>query len=140
VAKRKATAAPSNVFQLPHCGKLDVRDALLSNRSMPTVKRPPELDAAIEAKARAMADEAYQLCLEHLRRRVASRCEWSQPRQLDLQGAFQVIGQGDLGDALTTTYRTKLRYLVHSAESAARISDQFREFADDVRNAVKVEL
>jgi hypothetical protein len=117
--------------------RIDVRDLLLNNQSDPKVKTPRELQAAIDAKARALAEEAYALCREHLRRRVAWSAEWSQPREINMPKAYQLVADGDLGDALVRVYRQKMMMVVEQAKSAARISERFAEVADDVFSAIE---
>jgi len=117
--------------------RIDVRDLLLNNQSDPKVKTPPTLQAAIDAKARALAEEAYEICREHLRRRVAWGAEWNMPREIDMRKAYQLVADGDLGDALVRVYRQKMMMIVEQAKSAARISEGFAEVAADVFKATE---
>ena len=137
MANRKPNA---DIIPFPRSVRLDVRDALLNNQSAPKVPRPAELDAAIDRKARSLAEEAFQLCREHLRRRVAFNSEIGYPdRIIDMERAHQVLEEGDLADALSRAYKHKLESIVFQAQSAARISEQFSDLADKVAAAAGVD-
>lgn len=113
--------------------RLDVRGALLNNQSDPTVPRPVGLDAAIDARAKELAQEAFELCREHLRRRVAYCAEQGWPkREINLDCAYRLIAEGDLGDALVREYRTKLQEIAFQARLAAGIGESFSKLVNEI--------
>lgn len=123
----------ATVIHLPRRSRLDVRDALLNNQSDPQTATPAALQEAINTKARELAEEAYALCQEHLRRRVAWQAECGYPERVILMDrAYALIKEGDLGDALTRVHRHKLADIVKQAQTAARISLQFKALAEEV--------
>lgn len=126
-----------SIIQFPCAERLDARDALLKGQSTPQARRPRALDAAIDARARALAEQAYELCREHLRRRIAYNAERGYAKRvIDMAEALRVIKQGDLGDALVHVYSMKLRHVIRSAHSAARVSQQFLDVAQEVHAVV----
>jgi hypothetical protein len=133
---RRTTPPPSAaVIQFPRAPRLDVRDRLLNNQSAPTVPRPTELDVAIDVRARELAEEAFELCREHLRRRVAYTCEYGYPKRvIDMEHARRVIDEGDLGDALARMHRKRLVDIAMTACSASKVAAQFEELANEIRS------
>lgn len=138
-SKNRPRARASNVIRLPDRGvALDVRDALLNNQSAPKVERPKRVNDAIEAKARELAREAYELCQEHLQRRVAYCCEQGYPvRKLNVDKALRVIAEGDLADALATPYREKLKYMEYQAITASKMAEEFQRVAAEIQDALR---
>lgn len=135
---RSASTKRATVIQFPkggHC--IDVRDLLLNNQSDPACATPAPLQAAIDAKARALAEEAYELCREHLRRRVAWGAEYNRPREVNMHLAYQLVAEGDLGDALVRVYRQKMMMAIEAAKSASHISKRFAEVADDLFKVIE---
>lgn len=130
MARRKTLAPSATIIKFPSPVQLDVRDVLLNNQTSPTVDRPHELDAAIDARARELAEEAYELCREHLQRRVAYHCEHDWPRRLNLEKAKKVIGEGSLAEALTRVYRRELEAVAWVARAAADTGPQFAAIVD----------
>jgi hypothetical protein len=126
--KRKPKA---DVIQFPPGGRdsksIDVRKLLLEDQSEPTVPIPAELQEAIDKRALELSKEAYALCREHLLRRAAFFAEFDMPRRLDLDRAYEVIAQGDLGHALAHAWRTEMRHIARYAGSAAFASARFEE-------------
>jgi hypothetical protein len=134
MAAENVSAHRGQVIKFPTAASaVDVRDLLLNNQSDPEVATPPALQAAIDARARVLAEEAYRLCREHLRRRVAFHAEWGHPtRMVDTERAYQAIAEGDLGDALARVYRQKMTNIVLSAKAACKISEQFAGVAEEL--------
>lgn len=137
MARRKQHGA--RIIAFPSPNRLDPRAALLDNQSDPTVRRPAELDAAIDARARELAEQAFELCREHLRRRVAHNSESGWPRTLDLERARLVIAEGDLGDALVRVYREKMQLLVMGANMAAKVGENLVALAAEVKQAADLD-
>lgn len=124
---RKTSGA--RVFQFSPRGdrSIDVRKLLLETQSAPTVAQPADVTAAIERRARELGEEAYLLCREHLRRRVAYECETGWPRVLYVEKAHRVINEGNLGDALVREFSKKLRDIGRTARMAAQEAATFEQ-------------
>ncbi len=117
---------------------IDVEKLLLQGQSAPTVLVPKELQVAIDRRARALSDQAYALCREHLHRRVAFTCEVGYPeRVLLMDKAFAVVSEGDLGDALLHEYKRKL---VEIQQRASLALDLSLKFDDEIKSALKAQV
>ena len=106
---------------------IDPKELLLSGQSDPSVPLTAEIQAAIDRRASVMAREAYDLCREHLARRVAYTSEFGQPRFLDRTTAIAEIRRCDLGEALAHEYFRELRNCAVTAGYAARSAAKFSE-------------
>lgn len=93
---------------------INVRKLMLMGAKEPEVQLSPALEAAIEKKAWLMAHEAYEISVEHLRRRVAWQSEIGWPRRIDRRKAFATIRNTDLGSALTHLWHEKVDIVDHS--------------------------
>lgn len=128
MATKKFKTAPGNVvdFPAPVARRIDVKKLLLEGQSAPTVVISVDLQKAIDARARVLSGQAFELCKEHLQRRVAYCCELGSPtRVIDTAKAFSVIARGDLGDALAHSYLQKLHGVSRMAEAASHMAREF---------------
>lgn len=135
---KKTAPRLSNVVKLP-LGRSspDIAKLLLETQSAPKVAAvPQELRDAIDRRARELAEQAYNLCHEHLRRRVAYECEHGYPeRVLNVDKAFAVIEEGDLGDALVREFHQKLAWVRRDAAYIAERIQQLVCELDSVQTA-----
>lgn len=115
---------------------IDVEKLLLGGQSTPRVLVPKELQQAIDRRARALSEQAYTLCREHLQRRIAYTCEFGHPRELNTDWAFEVIEQGDLGDALMHEYKSRLQEMRFAAGRAMELSLKFDEQMKSALNSL----
>ena len=94
---------------------------MLEGNITPTVALPADVQAAINRKAWAMAHDAYEMCREHLARRVAYRCEYGHPqRLLDQKQALAVVADTTLDMALAPRHHNALNAILRQAETMAR--------------------
>lgn len=120
----------SNVVQFTkstNTKSINVRDLLLTGQSSPSIPFPDDIMKAIDHRASVLAREAYELCREHLARRVAFTSVWGQPCYLDKTKALAEIKKGDLGEALAHEYFRKLRMAARLAEGSVRAATDFLE-------------
>ncbi|WP_412479874.1 BRO family protein [Azonexus sp. IMCC34839] len=108
---------------------LEVRRAMLSGLSLPEVDAPESIEKAIKEKAISMAFEAYEIAIEHIKRRVAFNCEYGQPRKLDEEKAIGLIKKISLSESLTHVYYSRITSLEKTAYHAMTIA---KEFMDDI--------
>jgi Rha family phage regulatory protein len=81
--------------------ELDVRARLLGGQTMPPLEGyPRRVESAINREAWRMAQEAYELAREHLRRRVAHRHIHGRPAELHERAALADIRSVTLGQCL----------------------------------------
>lgn len=81
--------------------ELDVRGRLLSGQARPPLQGySRRVETAINREAWRMAQEAYELAREHLRRRLAYRHTWGNPAQLHERDALADIRAITLGQCL----------------------------------------
>ena len=106
---------------------IDVRKLLLSGQCDPSIKLPADIIKAIDQQALDMAQEAFDLCREHLVRRVSFSSVSGQPRTLNQRNALEAISRTDLGGALAHEYFRQLRVVAVMADSAARVSAELLE-------------
>lgn len=111
---------------------IDVRALMLEGMSTPTVPQPADIQARINKRAWAMAHEAYELCRQHLTKRVAYYSEVGNPRVVNEERARAVIAQSNLGNALAHTFWRKLnavesqsKALLHYAQALSNEFDVF---------------
>lgn len=88
------------------------RHLMLHGLPAPTVPLPDDIAEALEQKAWDMAREAYQLSVQHLRRRIAYEAEGGYPsRTLNRQAALAALEKGGLDYALTHLWHKKVEML-----------------------------
>lgn len=102
---------------------IDVRGLLLSGQSNP-VPLPPEVVAAIDKQAGAMAGQAFALAREHLHRRVAHRFITGSALKVNTKAALAHIHTVGLNDALAHTYWSHLRQVRDLAAILSRMADE----------------
>ncbi len=125
---------PSNVIHLtPKNSRVDVQRLLLDGQIAPTVKVPQSVQSAIDKRARELSEQAYDLCREHLQRRVAYHCEHQWPRVLNIEKAHGIIAQGGLSDALAHAYHERIQNLRRNMRS---IASQSEKLAAETRSIV----
>lgn len=95
---------------------IDVRALLLGGQSEP-VPLTPAQQALIDAKAWALAREAYELSRQHLARRVAYQCAQHLRADPASTRVAEVVQATTLGNALAHEYFTQ----IHQLESLARV-------------------
>jgi len=110
---------------------IDVRDLLLNNLSNPTVAFTDRIKKAIEQKAFSLAYEAYELCKEHLEKKVAFNCESGNPRTLNEKKALAIVKDGDLGSALAHTFYTKLKYIERNSYMVMTLTTEYHAKVSD---------
>ena len=111
----------------PSLPEINVRQLLLEGNCDPTVALPPELQEAINRQAWLMAHDAYELCRQHLARRVASSSEIGWPRRLNERRAREVIAQTTLDRALTHRYHNIAEGLLDLVTMFAKTSAVYRD-------------
>lgn len=74
-----------------------------------------------------MAHDAYELCRQHLARRVASSSEIGWPRRLNERRAREVIAQTTLDRALTHRYHNIAEGLLDLVTMFAKTSAVYRD-------------
>lgn len=106
----------------------DLRATMLAGNSTPTVPLPADVQAAVNRKAWAMAHDAYELCREHLARRVAYVSEFGYPeRMLDKRAALAAIAETTLDMALVPEHFNALCVVQRMTEQAASMANEFRD-------------
>jgi hypothetical protein len=100
----------------------DLRAVMLSDNSTPSVPLPGEIQTAINRKAWVMAHDAYELCREHLARRVAYTSECGNPRRLDSRRALEAISETTLDMALAPRHYNMLHMAVSIGESMVQLA------------------
>ena len=126
----------SNVVQFTtstNAKSINVRELLLTGQSDPITAFPDDIMKAIDRRATILAREAFELCREHLARRVAYTSVYGQPRALNKAMALAAINKGDLGEALAHEYFSKLRMVASMAESSARMA---ADVSDEINGIV----
>lgn len=112
---------------------IDVRGLLLSGQSTPTLPLPGEIQDELERKAWEMARETYDLSRGYLSRKIAYRCEYGSPRQLNVERARQLINEGGLGHALAHTYYGEVDRCLHWLKAGRdAASDAIKEIEKQV--------
>lgn len=101
-----------------------LRAVMLEDNSTPSVPLPGEIQSAINKKAWAMAHDAYELCREHLARRVAYTSVLGNPRRVEDQRALETIAESTLDTALIARHHNMLRHVVSIAESMACMANK----------------
>ena len=102
---------------------IDVRGLLLSGQSNP-VPLPPEVVAAIDKQAGAMAGQAFALAREHLHRRVAHRFITGSALKVNTKAALAHIHTVGLNDALAHAYWSHVRQVRDLAAILSRLADE----------------
>lgn len=120
------STAPATIEEKPN-PSIDVKTLLLEGHCDPFLPLPASVQKAIDKKAWAMAHEAYELCREHLNRRVAYYASVGYPRRLDRQRALSVIKRGNLNYALAHSYWHELSYIAHEIHMVSRQSVKFKD-------------
>ena len=114
---------------------INLRTVMMDGNSAPTVPLTPDLQAAINRKAWAMAHDAFELCREHLARRVAYRCEFGHPeRLLNEERARAIVSETTLDMALTPRYHNQLAALLDLTQMVA---DHARDNLTKMREELK---
>lgn len=115
-----------NVIAMPSRALPDVRRLLVEGQSTPQVQLPPELEKVVQQRALELAQEAHELCLEHLRRRIAfhAECGWPQ-RVLDVRAAERALAEGGLPHALVRRWHLELEGIERQARMLAKSSQEF---------------
>lgn len=117
--------SPAPALPTPEPTAIDPRALLLSGQSRPTLPLPEAVQRAISSKAHSMALEAYELCREHLERRVAFTCEQGHPRALDAQRALKEVARCTLGHALAHQHHTELHWISEQAKTMQYSANKF---------------
>lgn len=114
---------------------IDLHAVMLNDNSPPRVPLTTELQAAINRKAWAMAQGAYELCREHLARRVAYLCEFGYPqRVLDGKQALAVVNETTLDMALTPRHYNQLAAILHKTELlAAHANESLAKMREELK-------
>jgi len=108
------TALPAPAF--------DLRATMLSDNSTPTVTLPPEVQAALNRKAWALAGSAYDLLREFMARRVAYGSEVGQPRRINEARAKAIIAETTLDMALAPKHYNTLHGVLTTMEMVANVA------------------
>ncbi len=135
---RPGTASPSR----PAPAAFDLRAAMRADNLQPTVRLPPDVQTAINRKAWAMAHDAYELCREHLARRVAYSSEFGFPeRVLDRQTALATIAETTLDIALAPAQFNALLVMQRMAATAATLAIECRDkIATEIEHITEREM
>lgn len=121
--QRPALPAPS----------FDLRKAVLEDNSTPITPLPSAIQSAVNKKAWAMAHDAYELCREHLARRVEYTSALGNPRRIDEHLALETIAESTLDTALVSRHHNMLRHVVSIAKSMAWMANkQFDEMRGEM--------
>lgn len=115
-----------------------LRAVMLEDNSDPILPLPSEIQSALNKKAWAMAHDAYELCREHLARRVAYTSVLGNPRRVEDKRALEVIAESTLDTALITRHRNMLHCAVSIAESMALMAN--KQFAEMSREFERLNL
>lgn len=115
VAHPDSAGAPA----LPAPGGIDVRALLLSGQSSAPVQLTPAQQALIDARAWAMAGEAYELSRQHLVRRVAYRTTPAQRSDPTSSAVADIVAAATLGNALAHEWHTRIRQIEKIAQVLA---------------------
>lgn len=102
---------------LPAPGDIDVRALLLSGQSSTPVQLTPAQQTLIDARAWAMAGEAYELSRQHLARRVAYRSTPAQRSDPASTAVADIVAAATLGNALAHEWHTQ----IHQIEKIAQV-------------------
>jgi len=108
------TALPAPAF--------DLRATMLADNSTPTVALPPEVQAALNRKAWALAGSAYDLLREFMARRVAYGSEVGQPRRINEARAKAIIAETTLDMALAPKHYNTLHGVLTTMEMVANVA------------------
>lgn len=111
---------------------------MLEDNSTPIMALPSEIQSALNKKAWAMAHDAYELCREHLARRVAYTSVLGNPRRVEDRRALETIAESTLDTALIARHHNMLRHAVSIAESMAHMANQ--QFAEMRREFERLNL
>lgn len=135
---RPGTTSPS----LPAPAAFDLRAAMRADNLQPTVRLPPDVQTAINRQAWAMAHDAYELCREHLARRVAYSSEFGFPeRVLDRKTALATIAETTLDMAMAPAHFNALRVMQRMAATAAALAIECRDkIAAEIEHITASEL
>lgn len=115
-----------------------LRAVMLEDNSTPSVPLSGEIQSAINKKAWSMAHDAYELCREHLARRVEYTSAEGQPRRINERRALAIIAESSLDTALLPRHHNMLRHVVSIAESMARTARQ--QYAEMRREIERLNL
>ena len=93
---------------------IDPRALMLSGQCSLQTTMPAEVAQAIEAKAWAMAREAFDLSRQHLERKVAHHAEIGLPAAVNPRLAMKAIDSTTLGNALAHQHTSYLQHIIKS--------------------------
>lgn len=113
--------AAANIHARPAPGSIDVRSLLLSGQSEP-VQLTSTQQALIDARAWAMAREAYELSRQHLARRVAYSSTMAQRNNPASPAVADIVAAATLGNALAHEWHSQIRQLEKTAQFLASMS------------------
>lgn len=89
---------------------------------------PADVQHILNRKARALADEAFDVIRESLVRNVSCHCFYGgRYEEFDAEQALHLIGETSLDSALTPLVRQSLRFALLAAKSAARSANEFQD-------------
>jgi len=100
----------------------DLRATMLADNSTPTIALPPEVQAALNRKAWALAGSAYDLLREFMARRVAYGSEVGQPRRINEARAKAIIAETTLDMALAPAHYNMLHGVLTTMEMVANVA------------------
>lgn len=104
---------------------IDPRNLLMSGQCALQTTMPQQVQEAINRKALGLAMEAFELCREHLTRRVAYEAECGSPKAVNLPEALQVVERGGLADALAHQFHSRLGHIIGSMEGHMRLTQAY---------------
>lgn len=116
----------------------DIAALMREGNCAPNLPLPSAVQSAINRKAWSMAHDAYELCREHLARRVAYRAEFGHPRHLKESVALSAIEETTLDMALTPRVYNRLdsymRLFDALAQAATANAETLRKEIDKTLN------
>ena len=126
-------------LQAPARPRIDVRKTMLSNNITPTVPLPTDIQTAVNRRAWVMAHDAYELCRQHLARRVAAHCEYGHPeRKIDRHKAVSVIAETSLDMALTPAHYNAMASVLRMAQMVAdHAAQNVAELYDELNGSIR---
>lgn len=113
---------------------INPRDLMLTGQSELFGTLPHVIERAVHRKASKMAFEAYELSVEHLKRRVAYYAQAGVTHEIDEHRAMQVIASCNLGNALTQKFYHATQTLKTNMEIAIHVATHG---LDQVKEALK---
>lgn len=101
---------------------INPRDLMLTGQAELKGKLPHVVERAVHRKASKMAFEAYELSVEHLKRRLAYYVQEGVTHEIDEHRAMQVIASCNLGNALAHKFYHATQTLKTNMEIAINIA------------------